>query len=444
MLIPLPKGSGFPQYIYYMIDIYKDILSYLDEYIYTIDLETKKIIYMSDKLKDIVKSRNDNVPCYRFLYGLKKECLQCPYMLLNKDNKEIVINRKNNVFNDIINHKYIYSERDGQKFLTVILSAKIALDKKTEQTKDEMFKAMFEIVKNSSYTGEETKKIGEHLEVLKNFYKASGAYYYRINSKTLYHDTTSSDIDLFSKEDIILEWCRYFEENKVINEISRIPRKTKTYLKNNGISNILGYGITKDNVSIGFLCLLEPKANTDFEMLIYAATPFIETELEEDLSIKKLNKLANIDNLTGIGNRTSYEDRLSSIISGNIQMPIGIIFADINGLKETNDTYGHKAGDKLIKKTTESINNIFAGQMKDTYRIGGDEFVILFPGISKAGFEKATKPFKEEIKKGNISISAGCKWFDSVSGLKEKITEVDQMMYENKKRYYKTHDRRAR
>lgn len=82
--------------------------------------------------------------------------------------------------------------------------------------------------------------------------------------------------------------------------------------------------------------------------------------------------------LTGLLNRRAYDNACKMLI-GNCQ--VGVIFCDVNSLKYTNDIFGHEAGDKLIKSFASILKNSFRND--ETFRISGDEFVILLSTIDK-------------------------------------------------------------
>ena len=82
--------------------------------------------------------------------------------------------------------------------------------------------------------------------------------------------------------------------------------------------------------------------------------------------------------LTGLLNRRAYDNTCKMLI-GNCQ--VGVIFCDVNSLKYTNDIFGHEAGDKLIKSFASILKNSFRND--ETFRISGDEFVILLSTIDK-------------------------------------------------------------
>ncbi|BDA86897.1 hypothetical protein Sa4125_44390 [Aureimonas sp. SA4125] len=91
-------------------------------------------------------------------------------------------------------------------------------------------------------------------------------------------------------------------------------------------------------------------------------------------------RLAYYDQLTNLRNRRSFDQNAAAILDVN-EPAFGMLLADIDHLKTVNDTLGHGAGDRLICEVAERLKQ--AGGT--TYRIGGDEFVLLIPGCRDAG-----------------------------------------------------------
>ncbi|MDD5369776.1 MAG: diguanylate cyclase, partial [Anaerolineaceae bacterium] len=89
----------------------------------------------------------------------------------------------------------------------------------------------------------------------------------------------------------------------------------------------------------------------------------------------ELRYLSTHDRLTGIYNRGYFEEELARLDHGR-QFPVSVLMADVDGLKETNDTHGHQAGDELLRQTAEVLKSAFRAQ-DVVARIGGDEFGIL-------------------------------------------------------------------
>ena len=94
-----------------------------------------------------------------------------------------------------------------------------------------------------------------------------------------------------------------------------------------------------------------------------------------------LAQLAMHDQLTGLPNRRPLIDRLDALVHDQSVGDVSLLFIDLDGFKEINDTYGHDVGDAVITAVAQSI--LAATRAEDLVaRLGGDEFVILCPGLS--------------------------------------------------------------
>ncbi len=92
---------------------------------------------------------------------------------------------------------------------------------------------------------------------------------------------------------------------------------------------------------------------------------------------EKMRFLSLHDTLTGLYNRTWFDDQLHRL-DRNRQLPLSLIMADLNGLKLINDTYGHAVGDRFLQKSADMLLQACRGE-DVIARWGGDEFVVLLP-----------------------------------------------------------------
>ena len=86
---------------------------------------------------------------------------------------------------------------------------------------------------------------------------------------------------------------------------------------------------------------------------------------------------ARSDPLTGLPNRRAFEERMAELERSNAALSLAI--CDIDHFKRVNDNYGHAVGDRVIKAVAQTLRDNCGGNM--VARIGGEEFVVLFPGL---------------------------------------------------------------
>lgn len=103
--------------------------------------------------------------------------------------------------------------------------------------------------------------------------------------------------------------------------------------------------------------------------------------VHEDISARKKAEekasfLAKHDGLTGLANRRHFEEHLDKLVHSHVHGNIGLIFIDLDRFKEINDTLGHEAGDVLLKRTAEKLQQSLPDETM-LARLGGDEFALL-------------------------------------------------------------------
>jgi diguanylate cyclase (GGDEF)-like protein/PAS domain S-box-containing protein len=99
---------------------------------------------------------------------------------------------------------------------------------------------------------------------------------------------------------------------------------------------------------------------------------------ESRLEAERLASSASTDQLTGALNRTGLRDLLAGYVERS--MPLAVAFCDLDGFKQVNDRFGHKTGDAVLMEVAARLRQ--ASRPTDALaRIGGDEFVVVLPGI---------------------------------------------------------------
>lgn len=140
------------------------------------------------------------------------------------------------------------------------------------------------------------------------------------------------------------------------------------------------------------------------------------------------------DALTGVLNRNCFRRDLSLWTGCKADMA-GILYVDLNGLKEINDHQSHSAGDRLLQQCTQKLHTLCKTDM--IYRMGGDEFVAVLPEVEKSAFDALCYRIKREFD-GNSGCKAavGCSYWRLGEDFEAKMICADRAMYDDKAAYY--------
>lgn len=159
--------------------------------------------------------------------------------------------------------------------------------------------------------------------------------------------------------------------------------------------------------------------------------------IQEKQDINKLWTLAYTDMLTGCSNRQLLDKRLEEYASYGSH--ITLAFIDVNGLKTTNDQYGHMEGDHYLTDVSRILSGIIDGHNVDLFRYGGDEFVMMSNTLNEAEITDLLARANEILKGGNETYSRSIS-YGVVSGdctdYQSLITAADDKMYQYKLRHY--------
>ena len=171
-----------------------------------------------------------------------------------------------------------------------------------------------------------------------------------------------------------------------------------------------------------------------------------------------LEQMAYMDELTGLGNRRMCEKKLTELEEKEMSSDsvYAIVSLDLNFLKRTNDTYGHKKGDELIKSFSDVLSNVFSLYGTVT-RTGGDEFVVILDDITEEKVKSLLAQMLEQMEEKNksasdviLSTAYGYAMKGEIPSKQEKTEEIklkvmdigpravyriaDDRMYENKRK----------
>lgn len=157
--------------------------------------------------------------------------------------------------------------------------------------------------------------------------------------------------------------------------------------------------------------------------------PIIET-------IHHTRHISEHDGMTGLFNRLKFKKRTDEY---NKCDSIGVIFIDVNELKKANDLYGHEAGDELLCSISKSIKSLQFKNL-DSYRFGGDEFVIVLINSTEEQVKEKQKEFLDKVEKISLklspikaSVACGIAFSSAPIDIEYLIKRADNNMYRHKK-----------
>lgn len=164
-----------------------------------------------------------------------------------------------------------------------------------------------------------------------------------------------------------------------------------------GVTDIIRFNLEKYHIVGG---MGRYTSNLCLGALVFVLAQLIDFALEishtlyEAARQETLERMAYVDSLTGIYNRRKCEEEYDKLENED---NYGIIAFDLNHLKRTNDTLGHDKGDELIRCFAQCLQKVFDGAGM-TGRLGGDEFIVIFPDMAKVSLDNLIDAYEREMQ----------------------------------------------
>jgi diguanylate cyclase (GGDEF)-like protein len=200
---------------------------------------------------------------------------------------------------------------------------------------------------------------------------------------------------------------------------------------------VMNYSLIGDELHLHLQFSVLPGHEDDWSLVQVALTDITARKKAEAY----LEYLGKHDVLTKLYNRSFYVDELNRLERKG-PFPVTIIVADLNGLKSTNDQLGHAAGDALLRRAGEVLNEAI---QKPTYaaRIGGDEFALLLPNTDEREGAMVMENIERLVDINNqfyssqpLSLAMGMATGERGDRLEDVVKRADLLMYEAKRAIY--------
>lgn len=238
--------------------------------------------------------------------------------------------------------------------------------------------------------------------------------------------------------------CLLLEDLDIIRE--RDPVWYSSLCKHQ-IRNIVLYEIRFKQTLVGFIWA----ANYDSSKMMHIkkilelSSFLLAAVIRNHHLVSQLELKSTIDGLTQLFNRNSMNERVDKLVSDTSDKPkeMGVVLADLNGLKTVNDDEGHDAGDKLLMRAAALLKLAFGDY--EIYRAGGDEFFIFCPDVSEEELAQQVKQLRTLADSTpDVSFAVGAVHVTGEYDIRQAMHTADGRMYRDKQEYYMTHPEKDR
>jgi diguanylate cyclase (GGDEF)-like protein len=285
--------------------------------------------------------------------------------------------------------------------------------------------------------------IREMLRYIGNHLMADRAFIFEIQGHSLYNRFEWCGVDVAPKPavlplDLIGRWMEEFKKNRVvcvpdIAVVSKLYPEEQQKMQDQKVYNYIVAPLLVHEKIAGFIGLDNPPPDRikNLDSMLMTLAYFVSASMVAAENRSLLEALSYSDVMTGVANRNAFARDLAQGHAADHLQPVGVAYIDLNGLKRVNDSQGHRAGDQMIVSLAETIARFF--RKKEIYRTGGDEFVVICSGITRAKFMDRVIRLAEVI---HCNASVGFDWRDSNRDIQKAVIAADAAMYEQKKKYY--------
>ncbi|MBX9034101.1 diguanylate cyclase domain-containing protein [Gordonibacter massiliensis (ex Traore et al. 2017)] len=436
-----------------------EIFDELAEIIYVSDPDTHEMLYVNESARRIVGDWQGRT-CYDVVLGRDAPCDFCNIDRLSTDS--------------FLSWTH-YNEKYGRHYLLKdkliewhgrSARLEMAFDMTAEEERRQaletrlgletlLVRCAMKLQNIDGFAGDMTsvlKMIGEFLE-------ADRVYLFQVssdgtsfsNSHEWCAEGVTPQIDELQDMDMswVTEWMPLFlkRETVIVKDLEDLRETSPSeyeMLAPQGITSLVDAPLLVEGELIGSIGVDNPAAvHLDhcaefFTSLSY----FLSMELERHRAKERFRELSYTDALTGLANRNRFIEDVERLDSDGPRRGFGVIYVDMNGLKDFNDLEGHAKGDQALVAAGRALEEALAGTR--VYRMGGDEFLAVVLDASAEGFGALVDTVRERLAQTGCSMAMGLHYAAEPCLVDEAVRRADGAMYEDKRTYYRSHPASAR
>lgn len=420
------------------------------------DLDTHALLYINPAGMTQFQIPSDldysGQPCYRVLRGLDDFCPMCPLGKLRHDRffdweyYNPKVGRQFRAQGKLIEFKGRTVHFEMAYDVTELYDANLELQRRLHHDQ-----ALLDCIQTLALGTDHSQSLIQLLEKVCKYYEGERAYIFELDARKehlkLSHEWCASgapthrDIIPSVPMEELSPWMTQFhtEAERILPDLYHIsaqPPEIQRLLREHHITSLISAPLLLDGQIIGFCGVDQPKQIELGVELLRSVAVFMAADLGKRRMSKQMDRLTYEDSLTNTGNRWAFLASLQHL-EEDPPRSLGMVFLDLNGLRVANVSKGRSYGDYLLRHTGDTLRTLFERQV---YRVGGDEFTILCPNVTRQDFEGQLSLLIQVLRRDReLSVSVGSIWREGDAvDIEEMSSMSEELMHPDKQSYYRS------
>lgn len=428
------------------IFVRREMLDNLPERVVISDPKTYELVYLNPAARKDVGIGTGSLKgrlCYKDLEGYDAPCRDCPNVMLRMDRALPVSHTNNKTGESLLMRSFLTTWEKRTLKLTVAFNLDEylhTLSRDHERVYQEMRAS--DAISRGMQEADPEKGIESTIScIAENMQPERFLVFEERGDNTVsatYEWTAPGVIPLkeelqsIPRMELRTLYAKFVSERLVmVSDMEAFQREHPGFsFRIHGVRSFVSGQLLLQNQREGFTLVVNPSEESfkTGSALYKTLTDFIAVMIRNRNSLHELERQSMVDQLTGAGNRRALERRVREWRGDGV---LGVISIDLNGLKNTNDTKGHHAGDILISETARVLREC-AGEGY-VFRTGGDEFVVITEDLEERDILLLIRHMRKSAENNGISMAIG---FSSIRGkvtdFDALLTKADMNMYQDK------------
>ena len=441
------EAFGEKPYTEDRIYVRRVLLDHLPEPVIISDPKTYELVYLNEAARNDLKINSDSslkgCLCYQVLEGFDAPCRDCPNLMLRMDRAFVASRTSRITGNNLIVHSFLTTWERRSLKVTIAFKPDEYIDALAgdrEQFYQEM--SANDAISRGMEESDPEKAVNKTMtRIAEDMHPERFLIFEERDDETVsatYEWTAPGVVPLkeelqsIPKTELRELYTRFVSEGIVMVKDMEVFQKEHPdfSLRIHGVRSFISGQMILQNQMEGFTLVINPSEESFRRGTVTYSTltDFIAVMVRNRNILRALEKESTIDPLTGAGNRRALERRIQTWQGDGV---LGVISIDLNGLKNTNDTKGHHAGDILIENAARILMECAGAD--DVFRTGGDEFIAVTENLEERDIRLLIRHIRESANINGISIAIGYAFTrGKATNFDALLTNADLNMYRDK------------